>query len=431
MANTQLWRLHTTRSRYPSDTLLDPAVDEFPPDDTVISTSIANELSKPRPRARKGISSITTYLNTHHHAATPSVDAKISMPFLDWSNLKGDDAYGPDLGLMSNAIRQQLLLKPSEQLPESFNGPLLHIIEAHEKLLVERDDLQENQGAQVAEPRQNVNKSQGQPSTHCVSQNPSCYGMPAHHQNRGQREEVRATLTTLPVSAQDKHFRFSSAMTDRERNPNHNAQPAECMEPEYSTLLRNLPSRVKTSSTNTASLVFQRSPDALTQAQQPYGPRPHAGLQGRGHCRCFSFQPGDDVETLATPNQESRDMDRKLKATTMRVRNAAGLQTLDLEDEIEDDLPESPGLKNLHPLFTPPTAALRTPLTSRRDTSKNNESHTTSEQRVSRSSTSFYDSVGHKIARHTEGHTHRPFDDFAIAAARAARGSASSSRTVP
>ena len=121
MANPQAWRLHIAKSRKLPDAPPGAYDSSAPLNEIEMSTSPESEPFKAQSRTKKGLGSITTLLNPHHRAVTPNGHEKAFLPYLDWSNLEGQgQACKADIESMCNAVRQQLLKHPSQDLPASF-----------------------------------------------------------------------------------------------------------------------------------------------------------------------------------------------------------------------------------------------------------------------------------------------------------------------
>ncbi|MCJ1457432.1 hypothetical protein MMC28_007800 [Mycoblastus sanguinarius] len=65
------------------------------------------------------------------------------MPPVDWSNVNGkDEVYRPDSEKMCGTLLDQILQNPFEEVPSNYNTFILHVLEAHRQLQVDKNDLQ-------------------------------------------------------------------------------------------------------------------------------------------------------------------------------------------------------------------------------------------------------------------------------------------------
>ncbi len=154
MADVHEWRLHLARTRLAADNLCNNGQADHPPrsHSHIPSDSMDIESSKfsmSRPKARKGLASLASYLNAHHRPRSPS--AKPPWPSYGWSTLEDKhEVHKPDTESMCNAVLQHLLVNPSQELPATFNSTLLHILEDYRHLSVDRDALQHRLEAEKA-----------------------------------------------------------------------------------------------------------------------------------------------------------------------------------------------------------------------------------------------------------------------------------------
>ena len=98
---------------------------------------------RPRPKSR-----LASYLSTHLAPSSlgrPSIalsEAVVRMPSDRATPKDRDEVYDPNTGFMASAIRTQLLVYPTKDLPAKYNGFLLHILESHYTLSTEIEALQ-------------------------------------------------------------------------------------------------------------------------------------------------------------------------------------------------------------------------------------------------------------------------------------------------
>ena len=115
-------------------------------DDNPYSVSLGADENKLRPRPRKSLALIASYLGAHHR--TISHSTRPEWPSIDWSNANilndKDGVYKPDTELICTTITQKLLANPSADLPAQYNTFLLHLIEAYHQSKAEVQNLQTN-----------------------------------------------------------------------------------------------------------------------------------------------------------------------------------------------------------------------------------------------------------------------------------------------
>ena len=134
MTDIQTWRRNTHLS---APRIAELAGYGSSPED-ISSSSPPNEYSRRRPRPRKSLASLASYLGTHR---TPS-GSKPELPSIDWSNINAEDhVYRPNPDSMCTTLQQHVLNNPSTDLPAQYNSFVLHILEAYYRLKDEKKEL--------------------------------------------------------------------------------------------------------------------------------------------------------------------------------------------------------------------------------------------------------------------------------------------------
>ena len=157
MNNFPTWRMYVPRVRMSADTpvgSMDWATSSErkasapSTDSEAASTQVASSS-----RVKRNIESIAAHLNVRQRAEIVNRETGARPLLHDWSAdvLKSQNGH-PDIIAMCNAVRQKLLIDPSQNLPASFNGPLLHIIEAYEDLLRDNTAKRATNGHGPTEP---------------------------------------------------------------------------------------------------------------------------------------------------------------------------------------------------------------------------------------------------------------------------------------
>ena len=134
MTDIQTWRRNTHLS---APRIAELAGYGSSPEDMSSSTP-PNEYARRRPRPRKSLASLASYLGTHR---TPS-GSKPEWPFIDWSNINAEDhIYRPKPDSMCTTLQQHVLNNPSTDLPAQYNSFVLHILESYYRLKDEKKEL--------------------------------------------------------------------------------------------------------------------------------------------------------------------------------------------------------------------------------------------------------------------------------------------------
>ena len=134
MTDIQTWRRNTHLS---APRIAELAGYGSSPED-ISSSTPPNEYARRRPRPRKSLASLASYLGTHR---TPS-GSKPEWPSIDWSNINAEDhVYRPNPDAMCTTLQQHVLNNPSTDLPAQYNSFVLHILESYYRLKDEKKDL--------------------------------------------------------------------------------------------------------------------------------------------------------------------------------------------------------------------------------------------------------------------------------------------------
>ena len=136
MANIPSWRMHLPKTKVSPEAVSDvPDVMSSNQHRSVplFTPASLNPPHKSKTRAIKSLSSFASYLNPRSQSESFREGVGGLSPFHSKdANSSGKDEYRANLPAMCNAIRQFLLMNPSQGLPPSYNSAILQVIEAYE-----------------------------------------------------------------------------------------------------------------------------------------------------------------------------------------------------------------------------------------------------------------------------------------------------------
>ena len=143
MADIQTWRVNLQHvNLWPADTPREhtPTRDLACPKIPSLSTSLGAERSKNRLGRKRNFASFASCISAHRSGFLTNT---LEMPPVDWSNVNGkDEVYRPDSEKMCGTLLDQILQNPFEEVPSNYNTFILHVLEAHRQLQVDKNDLQ-------------------------------------------------------------------------------------------------------------------------------------------------------------------------------------------------------------------------------------------------------------------------------------------------